>query len=531
MRSDTACIADTRLSYRDDIGAVPQGSGQAPASEAQWLQPCVLLRAAMHLRQRTLHPVRHSRYSRAVVTRRSLLSAPLLLLPRKTQAQASRPNVVMFMTDDHGAWATGAYGCSEMYTPNIDRLALEGAKFTRAYACTPVCSPSRITYLTGRLPSTHGVQDWLRPDDSFGAKSGDWLRNHPTYSDALAKAGYSLGLSGKWHMGHDESAQAGFKFWATVPGGGGTYRDPEFVKNGETIKYEGFKTDAVGDFALEFLEKQKASDPFYLLVPFYAPHTPFDYQPEEYRKPTAGKPYSCFPTPDAHPWLNRGFRNHIRNRDSMHAYSALITGADHNVGRVLKHLEQRGLRKDTLVIFTADQGWNAGHHGVWGKGNGTWPFNMYEESIRVPMIWNQPGRIRPAEIPAMVSSYDYFPTILDYAGVKTPADPKRPGRSYADFVRGKKPSWRNRLFFEYSMVRAIRTENAKYVERTSEWPSEFYDLEADPGETKNLIDDAGYASRIASLRQEMHGFFKRQGAPDLENWRSTTKQELTVYSR
>jgi arylsulfatase A-like enzyme len=180
----------------------------------------------------------------------------------------------MFMTDDHGAWATGAYGCKEMHTPNVDRLAAEGARFTRAFACTPVCSPSRMTYMTGRLPSTHTVQDWLRPVDSFGEKSRDWLQGHPTYSEALAKAGYSLGLSGKWHMGHDDSAHAGFSHWATVPGGGGTYRDPEFVKNGQPIKYKGYKTDAVGDYALDFLEQQKGNDPFYLLMPFYAPHTP-----------------------------------------------------------------------------------------------------------------------------------------------------------------------------------------------------------------------------------------------------------------
>jgi arylsulfatase A-like enzyme len=465
-----------------------------------------------------------------VVTRRSLFAAPLLLLPRKSQGREQRPNVVMFMTDDHGAWATGTYGCSEMYTPNIDRLAAEGAKFNRAYACTPVCSPSRMTYMTGRLPSTHTVQDWLRPVDSFGEKSRNWLTNQPTYSEALAKAGYSLGLSGKWHMGHDESAQAGFTYWATIPGGGGPYRDVEFFKNGQKVQYKVFKTDGVGDHALEFLEKQKASDPFYLLVPFYAPHTPYDYQPEDYRKHFEGKAFSCFPKLQTHPWHNATQRR-LADPKSMHAYSALITGADHNIGRVLRHLEQRGLRDNTLVIFTADQGWNAGHHGVWGKGNGTWPFNMYEESIRVPLIWNQPGRIRPAVIDAMVSSYDYFPSILDYTGVKAPEDPKRVGRSYADFVRGRKPGWRNRLYFEYSMVRAVRTENLKYVERTQEWPSELFDLEADPGETRNLIEDAGYGSRLAGLRKDLSSFFRKYGAPGIEEWRSVVKQDLTVYSR
>jgi len=145
------------------------------------------------------------------------------------RAAAPPTNVVMFMTDDHGAWSTGAYGCSDAHTPNIDRLAAGGAKFSRAFACTPVCSPSRITYLTGTIPSRHGVQDWLVPADSVGPASRNWYAGLTTYSEILARSGYRLGMCGKWHMGDDDKAQRGFTYWHTVPGGGGTYRDPEFV--------------------------------------------------------------------------------------------------------------------------------------------------------------------------------------------------------------------------------------------------------------------------------------------------------------
>ena len=240
------------------------------------------------------------------------------------------------------------------------------------------------------------------------------------------------------------------------------------------------------DFALDFLSRQKRENPFYLLVPFYAPHTPYDYQPEEYRQWYEGSRFSCFPRTPMNPWQNRELANHHNNVQSMHAYSALVSGVDHNVGRVLKRLEEMGVRDNTLVIFTADQGWNAGHHGVWGKGNGTVPFNMYEESLRVPMIWNHPGGIKAGQtLSPMISSYDYFPAILDYLGIAEPPDRRRPGRSYAGFLRGGRPPWRNRLYFEYEYVRGIRTENLKYIERTKEWPSELFDLEADPGETRN----------------------------------------------
>lgn len=462
------------------------------------------------------------------LTRRSWLAGAAAPLVRA----AARPtSVVLFMTDDHGAWALGAYGCGELHTPNIDRLAAGGARFTRAFACTPVCSPSRMTYLTGRLPSHHGVQDWLRPTDSFGEKSRRWLDGHPTFTEILARNGYRLGMSGKWHMGDDENAQAGFTWWNTVPGGGGPYRDPEFVKNGRRAVLRGYKTDLVADGALEFLDQVKG-DPFFLFVPFYAPHTPYDYQPDRYREPYRDGQFRCFPTLPPHPWANRALRRHLDNRDSKLAYSALITGVDHNVGRILQRLDELGRREDTLVIFTADQGWCAGHHGFWGKGNGTWPFNMYEESIRVPLIYNHPGRIPAGIAPSpMVSSYDFFPTILEYLGVEAPPDPKRVGRSYAAFLAGRRPSWRNRLYFEYSYVRAIRTENLKYVERTAEWPSELYDLEADPGERRNVIGEPAYRRQLEALRAELASFFEGVGAPPLSEWRSTTRQELTIYGQ
>ena len=194
---------------------------------------------------------------------------------------------------------------------------------------------------------------------------------------------------------------------------------------------EGYKTDIVADGALEFLDQAK-DDSFLLYVPFYAPHTPYNYQPEACRKPYNDSNFSCFPDLPPQPWANPGLKRHYGNRDSKHAYSALVIGVDHNVGRILRRLEELGLRDDTLVIFTADQGWNAGHHGVWGKGNGTWPFNMYEQSIGVPLIWNHPGKIRAGRTPnPMVSSCDFFPTILGYLGVDAPEDAKRVGRSYA----------------------------------------------------------------------------------------------------
>jgi arylsulfatase A-like enzyme len=430
------------------------------------------------------------------------------------------------MTDDHGAWASGAYGCPSMRTPHLDRLAATGVRFQNAFACTPVCSPSRMTYLTGALPSTHHVQDWLRPEDSFGPTSRRWLDGFPTFSEALAANGYTGGMCGKWHMGHDDTPQAGFSYWATVPGGSGPYADPEFVHNGERRKIAGFKTDVQTDFALDFLDRHHRN-PFFLYVPFYAPHTPFNFQPEGDRAPHADSQFPCFPDQPEHPWQNKALRRMHGSRDAKWAYSALISGVDRSVGRVLERLERLGVRENTLVIFTADQGWNAGHHGVWGKGNGTVPFNMYEESIRVPLIWNHPAALRRGrDVAAMVSSYDFYPSVLEYLGVRERPDKRRVGRSYAGILRGRDARADRSLFFEYASVRAIRTAEFKYVERTDGHPSEMFDLKTDRGEARNVVADPAYATRRESLRTEMATFFKRHGAPPLDHWRSTTTQKL-----
>jgi arylsulfatase A-like enzyme len=379
------------------------------------------------------------------------------------------------------------------------------------------------------LPAAHGVHDPLLAVDTWGPKRRRFLDGQTPWPEILAGNGYTMGMCGKWHMGDDGTPQAGFSYWCTKAQDGGGYKDPTLLKNGSRVKINGFLTDALTDAGLEFIDANK-DRPFALYVPFYAPHTSYSYQPEQYRKWYADAKFSCFPQPPKHPQRRRQFESHHGNRASMTAYSALITGVDHNVGRVVRRLEELGLREDTVVVFAADQGWNAGHHGVWGKGNATIPFNMYEESIRVPLIWNQPGKVRAGQkVEAMVSSYDFFPTILDYLGVKAPPrDRRRVGRSYASFLRGENPAWDNELYFEYCYTRSVRTENLKYVERADYWPSELFDLESDPGEEVNVIGWPPYRERLAALRDRLRRFFQNSGAPPIEKWHDSVRNVLTL---
>lgn len=459
------------------------------------------------------------------VTRRSFLASAAVA---PAVVRRRMPNVVFIMTDDHGAWATPMGGCAEMHMPHVGALAKGGTTFTRAFACTPVCSPSRMTWMTGQIPSRHGVQDWLRPVDSHGPESRRWLEGQRTWTEALAEAGYVLGLAGKWHMGHDDRPHAGFKWWATVPGGGGPYQDPVFYKNGEMVAKKGFKTDLVGDMAVEFLETRRgAREPFGLFLSMYAPHTPFDYQPEKYRAPYGGDGFGCFPRMGVNPRQNPGLARHHGNTASMRAYSALVTGADAQVGRVMEKLREMGALEDTVVVFTADQGWSAGHHGVWGKGNGTWPFNLYDGGSQVPLVWWHGGRIAAGRRErAMVSSYDFRATLLEYVGLKD--GEKTAGQSYAGLLKGQGGRWkRDALFFEYAGVRGMRTERWKYLARDT-GEEEMYDLEADAQEQRNV---AATAAGRGAMARRMEEWFREQGAPPLKEWRGTTRQRLPEYQQ
>jgi arylsulfatase A-like enzyme len=443
-------------------------------------------------------------------------------------ADQSRPNVVFFMTDDHGAWALG-HKCEEMHTPNLDRLAREGASFSRAFSCTPVCSPSRATFYTGKLPSHHGVQDFLLAEDSHGPKSHRFLEGHTTFAEILKREGYTCGLVGKWHLGHDTTPQSGYDYWCSAPRGGGPYLNSEFTENGRSIKKTGFKTDFVGDRAVHFIE-QSYRKPFCLTVPFFAPHSPYNYQAEKYRQLYADSKFSCFPEPPRHPQRRGRWDGLFGRRETKLGYSALVSAVDANVGKVMDKLDELGVAGNTVIIFTADHGYNCGHHGFWGKGNGTLPFNLYDVSAQVPLIWRHPGRI-PAGIQAdpMVSSYDFFPTLLDHLGVNAEPDPQRIGRSYAPFLRGESPDWPKELYFEYGYMRGIRTENLKLVERTEGWGDELFDLEDDPGELINRIGGPHYREQVVALRSRLHRFFEQAGAPPLEDWRSTvTHQHLPM---
>jgi len=443
-------------------------------------------------------------------------------------AQTRRPaNVVFVLTDDHGQWAMGCYGNREIRTPVLDGLAAGGARMTRAFAATPVCSPSRATLFTGKMPCRHGIQDWIR-DENTGERAARFLDGQTTFTRVLADAGYRVGLSGKWHMGSSATPQQGFSYWFAMPTGGTpkTYQDAEMIWQGKTSVYPGYITDVITDKALEFIE-QSRRDPFFCYVAYNAPHTPFQGTPEKYLAMYRDSPLAAYPDEPLNP-LNTGLgRNNHRRRDSMIAYYAMITAVDEGVGRIVRKLEELNLRRDTLIVFAADQGFMCGHHGLWGKGNASWPFNMYDESILMPMIWNQPGRIPAGRVAdSMVSSYDFAPTVLDYLG--RPPLAEAAGSSYAPLVEGRGRSRRDAVYGEYQYTRMVRTERWKYVHRTEGFGNELFDLSSDPGERRNLAGDRAQGGRVRELKANLDRWFAAKGCASPDAWKAT-RQVLPTY--
>lgn len=445
-----------------------------------------------------------------------------------------RPNILFILSDDQGYWAMGCAGNEEIKTPHLDRLAQTGTRLSHLFCASPVCSPARASILTGRIPSQHGIHDWLRGGNYVGEPGPpghpiEYLKGQTAYTDLLSAAGWTCGLSGKWHMGDSGRPQKGFTYWEVHATGGSNYYGGPMIHDGKLFHEPRYLTDVFTDNALSFLEQQRGNAaPFYLSVHYTAPHSPWgrDQHPKElYDDYHANCPFHSTPFVPPHPWqINSapcGFDEESR-RAVLSGYYAAVTAMDYNIGRLLDWLEANGLRENTLVIFTSDNGMNMGHHGLFGKGNATFPMNMYDTSVRVPCIISRPGHVpQGAVCDAMLSHYDFMPTLLDYVGLPNPVAEDLPGVSFAPVLRGEPMPEREDVvvFDEYGPVRMIRTATHKYVHRYPYGPHEFYDLTADPDENQNLVNDPDAAGQIRELRGRLETWFARYVHPLMDGAR------------
>ncbi|MFW6189582.1 MAG: sulfatase [Planctomycetota bacterium] len=430
-----------------------------------------------------------------------------------------RPNVILILTDDQGPWAAGCCGNPEIRTPNINRLAENGLRFENFFCTSPVCSPTRASLLTGRIPSQHGVHDFIRKGN-MPPNPAAYTDAQKCYTDILAAHGWSCGLSGKWHLGDSLQPQHGFSHWVTMPHGASRYNDAEIIRDGRVETAPGYLTDVWTEEALRFIDGHR-DEPFYLSLHYNAPHAPWRGHPEQIVASYDDCPFESCPQEAAHPWVRPDLRDRLGDRESLKGYFAAVTALDAGVGRVLDRLEELGLREDTLVVFTSDNGFSCGHHGFWGKGNGTFPVNMYENSVKVPFIVSRPGSLPEGRVtPAMMSQYDFMPTLLNYLGLPAPEDDALPGASFLPVWTGEADQGRDEVvvYDEYGPTRMIRTRRWKYVHRYPFGPHELYNLREDPGEQNNLWGEE-VPDAAEDLRRRLARWFGRYADPALDGAR------------
>ncbi|MEQ9408940.1 MAG: sulfatase-like hydrolase/transferase [Fuerstiella sp.] len=456
------------------------------------------------------------------------------------------PNVVMIMTDNHGAWTLGCYGNQDIRTPNINRLAAEGTLFDNAFASNPVCSPTRATVLTGLLPSQHGVHCFLRGGRlQTGPEARCTLDEFTSLPEVLKSAGYSCGLVGEWHLGGNMQPQEGLDdYWITMPHGGtSTFYDAQIIEQGRLRTEPEYLTDFWTRHAVNYINQQaeKKDQPFFLFLAYNGPYALSRLLLREGQNRHAefyrDQPLLSFPRETPHPWQlhNLDYQN---NPVSISRVATEVSGVDDGVGTVLATLQQRGLDQNTIVIFLADQGWVGGHGGFFGMGDHTRPVTARDGMMKIPMIWRQPDQIAAGHrSKKLVANYDVMPTLLELLELedKMPRQPASPGTSFAsEFVdepdtagvagksveksAGRTPT-DDAVYYEFEGLRCIRTDQWKYVHRHPNGPDELYHLKTDPEEFENLVDDAQYATTRTELKQRLDAFFAEYASPkyDLYN--------------
>lgn len=441
------------------------------------------------------------------------------------------PNILVVMTDDHAQWALRCYGNSEVKTPSLDHLARTGVRMANAFTPSPVCSPARACFWTGHIPSQHGVHDFIA-DNDLEVRSTRWLAHETTLAAQLQAQGYFTGLTGKWHLGRPEQVAPGFDYWyslaAPVP------RAYSFVAQWTmpaTVPQRKYNWHAVNDHAIDFLRRRPTDKPFFLFVGYFATHSPWighsERLVEQYR-PLKG---DDIPSDITYPFGRISGESLLRTRENpaeaVAQYYASVSEIDEQIGRLIDELEAQGVREDTLIIYTSDHGLNTGHHGLWGKGNATLPYNMLEESIRVPLILNQPGSFLGGQVrQEMVTHCDLYTTILDHAGYQNVNEENNehpyPGISFRKACLGMSlPGWPDEVYGEYGNLRMVRSRRFKLVQRYPSGPSELFDLQEDPRETINVIGAPEYQELVQDMTRRIDRYFSRFADPVYSGLRVT----------
>ncbi len=486
--------------------------------------------------------------------------ALLLAVPALAAEPVKRPNIVFLFSDDHAYQAVSAYGhpLKLNATPNIDRIAKDGVRFDRCLIPNSICGPSRACVLTGKYSHANGFYDNTR--SRFDG-------SQVTFPKLLQKAGYQTAVIGKWHLGSDPT---GFDHWHILPGQG-VYYNPPMVKDGRRVKHDGYTTDLITDFSIDWMKNRDKTKPFLLMCQHKAPHREWspalrhlghdkdrkypepdtlfdDYagrgKAEKNQDMTLEKTFTKLDAKLVYPpgisdeqkvkWdeyykpRNAEFEKanlsgkeltRWRYNRYLHDYLGCIRAVDEGVGRVLDYLDKEGLSENTVVVYSSDQGFYLGEHGWFDK---RW---IFEESLRTPLLVKWPGVTKPGTATdKIVSNIDFAPTLLEAAGVPVPAEVQ--GKSFVPLLKGETPKdWRTSFYYHYyeypgphSVAKhyGVVTDRYKlvrfYEPEFDYW--ELFDRKIDPKELTSVFDDPKYAATRKELEAELARLRTELKVPD-----------------
>jgi N-acetylglucosamine-6-sulfatase len=450
----------------------------------------------------------------------------LFLLTAFALHAAPKPNVLFILCDDLRPDALGCYGSKHVKTPHIDRLASEGVRFANTFCTTSLCSPSRASILSGLYAHTHGVTNNFT----------EYPNSMPSFPSVLHDAGYATAYFGKYHMGeNNDEPRPGFDRFVTHKGQG-SYFDTEWNLNGKERKViKGYYTTVVTDLAMDWLKQQSAEKPWCAFIGHKAPHS--FYTPEEkyahaFDEVRVPYPATAFQLDDKPAWIKqRLYTWHgiygplfewrkkfpddrpeaVKDFENMvHGYWGTVLSVDDSVARVRAWLEETKQLDNTIIVFMGDNGLLEGEHGMVDKRT------AHEPSLRIPLVVRYPGLGAGKVVPQQALTVDMAPSLLELCSA--PALPKSHGQSWVKLVQSGDPAWRTSWFYHYNYekqfpytpnVRALRTDRWKYIHyphgdgSPDKHLSELYDLQADPGETKNLVSDPKLAATITELKAEL----------------------------
>ena len=457
----------------------------------------------------------------------------------------SRPNILFIMSDDHASHAMSCYGSRINRTPHLDRIAVGGMRYDNCFCTNSICTPSRATILAGTYNHVNGVTTLSTPMDN----------RLQTYPKLLRASGYQTAMIGKWHLGQGPTHEpTGFDFWRVLPGQG-LYHDPEMIDAQGRRVFKGYVTDLITDMSLEWLNNRDRDRPFCLMCHHKAPHRRWEPdekhahmydgidipEPETFDDDYSNRASAAaaatmrierdlspddlkVPVPEG---LTPAEEKSWKYQRYIKDYLRVVASIDDNVGRLLDYLDEEGLTENTMVIYTSDQGFFLGDHGWYDKRF------MYEESLRMPFIVRYPRQVRPGTVNEdMILNVDFAPLFLDLAGIDVPEDWQ--GRSFRPLLQGQTPAdWRTSLYYRYWMHKAHHNVYAHYGVRTlrfkliyyysdalgqlgaidetyePEW--ELFDLEKDPFELNNVVDEPAYADTVQALKDELHRLQREVG--------------------